>query len=350
MLAAVAVSGEWVRPLIDAADIGLLAANSTPWTNTSTEIVPRTGFPNDVNTNGGDITSANLLPSANNTGNIGLEDQRWNHLYVQIANISELGGFSPIIVSTNMIASANISAPNYFGSGKFLTDIEANQSLFSNVSQNASFANVSKFSNNATFASAVNCNDIFGGNDPDFCNDATGNDNGGKWIVEDGNIYNLTGNTGLGTATPQAKLHVRNTSRISTAFDTINFREIIVADVIDVSTYTTILTITGSTVNDILTMNTVEIELKGNNDVSGNGALRSKWEFEINNGTINVKERERDRYSNFPQFQITTSGNSINLQAASKDQTENFKGFLHVTFDAAIGGGPNGETTTYTIT
>lgn len=308
-------------------------------TNSPTNALSVEGVVNATTLVGGD-----LLPKTNNTGNIGLEQLRWNHLYVQIANISELGGFSPIIVSTEIISSRNVTAPNYFGSGQFLTDI--NKSEFSNFSGNASFANVSNFADNATQAGSVNCEDIFGGTDPDFCNDSTDM----SWEVNGSSLYNLTGNVGVGVAIPQARFHVVTHQRISVDHTADNYRSELVGEISDLTSYETVYNITVDDINDLETWNTVFVDVKGHNNESGNGRTYSEWSIEVTGGSFDLDERKRDKYGAAPKINLISSGNSVLVQVRSNNAgTDYFTGFVNVVFDAAQGGGLNGKESVWTI-
>lgn len=89
------------------------------WDNNTQEIFSREGYPDTLN-----ISS--ILPEANNTGNIGELDRRWNQGYFQKLNVSEIGGYSPIIVSADIISAGIINATFLAGDGSNITGIKFN--------------------------------------------------------------------------------------------------------------------------------------------------------------------------------------------------------------------------------
>jgi len=97
------------------------------------------------------ISARNLFPRINNTGSIGLLNRRWNRLFVQKINVSEIGGFSPVTFTTNVNATNfNMSADNFLGLGKF-----TNVTIETNLTVNGFFSVRDK--SNASFGGLNPC-------------------------------------------------------------------------------------------------------------------------------------------------------------------------------------------------
>ena len=105
------------------------------WTNDTVSLSPRMPFPQNIRAPSGNVSALNVMPESNNSGNLGTENRRWNRLVVENANISNLGGLSPITLSNNIVGfNFNISADNFIGLGTFSNvTIEQNLTVLGSV-------------------------------------------------------------------------------------------------------------------------------------------------------------------------------------------------------------------------
>ena len=79
-------SADWVLP---PQEISLtLLGNVSPWTNNSVAIIPKPGFPTDVDIDTGSYIGDNVLPNSNNTGSVGLLQRRWAEGFFEKLNVS----------------------------------------------------------------------------------------------------------------------------------------------------------------------------------------------------------------------------------------------------------------------
>jgi len=187
------VSGQWVRPpsLLD------IGGNESPWTNTSTEIVIKPGFPDDVNVGAsGSFIGGAVNPSANNTGNVGTSILFWAS-----------GFFSTLNVQTITTQVLDLL-------GDFTIDGTLTASGYPNCILQTDASGVTFCGN----TSALTDNDtIIFGDILNLQNDVQSLNVSSGWVVGNGILHNNTPSVSVGirTDSPTSALHVVGDANIT---------------------------------------------------------------------------------------------------------------------------------------
>jgi len=120
---------------------------------------------------------------------------------------------------------------------------------------------------------------------------------------------------------------------------------------VDVVAYTTILTITPSTVSQVWTQGIVKAHIMGHTGAVGNGCVVSAWRFAIadNPPTVAVLGTDITEGGGAPAFRLNMSGNNIQVQVRSSNGSASFTGLAAIEVFATHGAGSSGSSMTYTI-
>lgn len=275
-----------------------------------------------------------------------------------------------IQVNGNANVTGTMNATSFIGDGSQLTGVtaanadnatfaaSAGNATFAQLASNATFAataDTANTANNATFAAqasnathaaSVNCEDIYGGTDNSFCDDQQGDSD---WESNGQDVYNVSASVGIGTTQPSARLDVIQSQRLGSDSNNNSFIQRNTFEVSGVTGYTTILEVEASTLTSVDTQWRVTTSAQGNTVGRGNGALDSEWTVEITGGAYTLTRRSEDKYDDQPQFRLTSTGNTVNLQIGSNDLTGAFTGFVDTEVRPAQGAGANGATVQYTV-
>ena len=196
-------SADWVLP---PQEISLtLLGNVSPWTNNSVAIIPKPGFPTDVDIDTGSYIGDNVLPNSNNTGSVGLLQRRWAEGFFEKLNVSELGGFSAILLSADIVSNRTINATAFIGDGSQLTGIEFNATSGTSVFGNVSILGTT-LAQNIT-AENITLNGFISGDGSQLTNLPI---SGSPWSTSNDVIFNDSQSlkVGINTSNPLSTLHV----------------------------------------------------------------------------------------------------------------------------------------------
>jgi len=96
--------------------------------------------------------SGSILPFFNNTGSIGEVNNRFNQIFTEKLNVTELGGYSPILLSADIIGlpGTSINATFLIGDGSNITGIIFNQSTGTSIFPNVTVLGSMIIDNNLT--------------------------------------------------------------------------------------------------------------------------------------------------------------------------------------------------------
>lgn len=113
--------------------------------------------------------------------------------------------------------------------------------------------------------------------------------------------------------------------------------------------WTTLCTISPSTVTGVYTMHTVEMYANGDTGSVGNGARWSRWTISISNGApvCSIVGSDTVAGSGAAQLRLLASGNDVLVQAASANLTNSLGGLIDVVTRV---GKPSGTSATFEIT
>ena len=109
-----------------------------------------------------------------------------------------------------------------------------------------------------------------------------------------------------------------------------NFAQLIIKELPQVANWTTLYTITPSTVTSVWATGFVEAKLMGGINLVAPGARFSRWQYSIASGAPTVSVVGTDvTTGSSPQFQLTASGNNILIQVRGNG-TNSCTGFIHL--------------------
>ncbi len=366
-------------------------------------------FNDNVTINNNLTVNQSILPGQNNTGTIGLEQNRWAQIFTEKLNTSELGGFSPIRLTADIIAEPGVSINATFliGDGSNITGIFFNQTSGTTVLPNVTVLGQADFENNisvrnnasigdrltvgstATIAGSasvggalsVGGSGSFGGslsadnlaitnngsiqnitttetfvNGTPVCrsngvNCPTSLFGDGDWITNGTRLYNNTPNTtvGIGKIEPGATLDVVGTTRLSFDGENRTMRHSIITEISVPNTFTTIHTISPSTLTDLETAGFIYVQVYGDDSACPPGAVDTMWWFEYTGAALNkVEEIFKNAVGDAPTFRLFVSGNDILLQVESCSGT--YTGTMQADIWLGGGNGADGQSVLYTIT
>ncbi len=163
-----------------------------------------------------------------------------------------------------------------------------------------------------------------------------------------------SGNVGIGTASPKAKLNILNTTsvsqRLSTTTDEHNYFHRAVRSIVAVTSWATIFTITASGNASNWMRGSVKLTAGGHTSGVANGLLQDAvYYIDMDNNTMSAGSVSAGTSSGggAPQFRVIVSGTTWLVQIQSSNGSNQFDGVANVEFNIP---NPAGNTRTFTIT
>jgi len=158
-----------------------------------------------------------------------------------------------------------------------------------------------------------------------------------------------SGNVGIGIDAPVTKLHTIEDERLSYNSTANNYTQHIVERIQNITSWTTLKTLTISSLGSNYLQGMVEMRVMGVTANQGGGSRFSRWYFDVLGGTLTVGVMGTDvtNGTHVPDFRLSVSSNTVLIQVESSNGTDLLDGTADIQVFAPEA---LNATITYTIT